>query len=153
MRRPMKYEVLFLIFLLLVHTNCSPNQSSKQSASQTEDKPTIRLGMSHQSVLETIRACGGQDITHNLAIQGPKGERPDDGLYWDLAQYNAVLEIGAKDGLVSGIGFWTGADFSKRKEHRGESRKSVESVKFEKETKTLEIKQVWTLSTPIAALR
>jgi hypothetical protein len=148
----MKYRVLFLILLILVHTNCSPNKSSKQPAPQTEDKATIRLRMSHRSALETIRACGGQDITSGMAIMGPNGERPEDGLYWDLAQYNAVIEIGAKDGLVDGIGYWTGADFSKSKEHRAESRKSVESVTFEKQTKTLVIKQVWTLSTPIAAV-
>jgi hypothetical protein len=146
----MKYEVLFLIFLMLVHTNCSPNQSGNQAAPQTEDLPTIRLRMSHQSALEVIRQCGGQDITRNLAIQGPNGERPDDGLYWDLAQYNAVLEIGAKDGLVVGIGYWTSADFSKNKEHRADSRKSVELITFEKQTKLLKIKQVWTLTTPIA---
>lgn len=147
----MRYEPLFLICLMLVHTNCSPNKSSKQSDPQTEDKPTIRLGMSHQAALETIRECGGRDITSNLAAQGRYGERPYDGLYWDLPQYNAVLEIGAKDGIVAGIGYWTGGDFSKNKEHRAESKRNVESVTFAKQTKTLEIKQVWTLSTPIAA--
>lgn len=146
----MKYQVL-LIVLMLVLAGCSHERSAEslKQPCQTDEKPTIRLGMSHQSVLETIRECGGQDITRSMAIQGPDGERPEDGLYWDLAQYNAILEIVAKDGLVVRINYWTSADFSRSKNHREETRKIVESVTFEKQTKLLRVKQVWTLSTPI----
>jgi len=136
----MKYYVSCLIVLLLVHSNCSPerpDQSRQQTAHQVEDGPTLSLGMSHELALETIRECGGQDITPNLAVVGPHGEWPLRGIYWDLEQYNSVLAIAAQDGTVVGIGYWTIADFSESKSHRAECRRSLKSLTFEKQTKTL----------------
>src|SRR4030095_8898920 len=62
----MKYHVILLIVLILVHPSCSSersNQSRQQTAHQAEDgRPTLNLGMSHSAALEIIRECGGQDI-------------------------------------------------------------------------------------------
>ena len=123
----MKYHGSFLIVLMLVHFSCSPkrlDQSRQQAANQTENGPTISLGMSHQLALEIIRECGGQDITSKLAVVGPHDEWPLSGLFWSLEQYNSVLEIAAKDGNVIGIGYWTVADFSESKNHRFERGKA-----------------------------
>jgi hypothetical protein len=95
--------------------------------------------MSHQSAVEIIRERGGQDITSKMAVVGPHGEWPLSGLFWDLEQYNSVLEIAAEDGKVVGIGYWTVADFSESKSHRLESRRSLKSLTFEKQAKTLKI--------------
>lgn len=75
----MKYRVSFLIVLMLVHTNCSPERSDlsrQQTAHHTEDGATLSLGMTHESALEIIREYGGQDITSKLAVVGPNGEWP-----------------------------------------------------------------------------
>ena len=135
----MKYLVAFLIVLMLINANCSrqlSDQSRRLNAHQ------LSLGMSHESALEIIRDCGGQDITSRMAIQGPHGESPSSGLYWSLEQYDSVLEIAAVDGKVAGIGYWTAADFFESKIHRLESRRSLKSLKFEKQARTLEIHEL-----------
>jgi hypothetical protein len=136
----MKYHVSFLIILMLVHPSCSPersDQSRQQTARQAEGGPTLSLGMSHKAALEIIRECGGQDITSRLAVVGPHGEWPLSGLFWALEQYNSVLEIAAEDGKVVSIGHWTVADFSESKSHRVESRRSLKSLTFDKQARTL----------------
>ena len=136
----MKYQLLFLIILMLVHLSCSrehSDQSAKHVAPQAENGTTLSLGMSHQTALEIIRECGGQDITSRLAVVGPNNEWPLSDLYWNLEQYDAILKINAADGKLVEISYWTGADFSKNKTHREESRKSLKSLTFEKQSKTL----------------
>ena len=135
----MKYQLSFLIILALVHLGCSRerlDQSGTQPA-QTESSTTLSLGMSHQTALEIIRECGGQDITSKLAVVGPNNEWPLSELYWGLEQYDAILKISAADGKLVEISYWTGADFSKNKTHREESRKSLKSLTLEKQSKTL----------------
>ena len=139
-KRIMKYQVSFLIVLMLVHPGCSSqrlDQPPQQAAHQAEDDPILTLGMSHKLALEIIKECGGQDITSKLAVIGPQGEWPLSGLFWSLEQYNSVLEIVAEDGNVVGIGYWTVADFSESKSHRVESRRSLKSLTFEKQARTL----------------
>ena len=136
----MKYQVSFLIVLMLVHPSCSPersDQSRQQTVRQAEDGPTLSLGMSHKAALEIIRKCGGQDITSRMAVVGPDGESPLGGLFWDLEQYNSVLEIVAEDGKVVWIGYWTVADFSESKSHRIKTRRSLKSLTFDKQARTL----------------
>jgi len=132
----MKYQMLFLIVLMLVHPSCS-SEHSDQARQQVAAGPTLSLGMSHASALEIIRECGGRDITSNLALMGPNGEQPPSGLYWSFEQYDSVIEIGAEEGKVVVIDFWTGADFSESKEHQARSRKSLKSLTFEKQSKTV----------------
>jgi hypothetical protein len=103
------------------------------------ESPTLTLGMKHELALGIIRECGGQDITSKLAVVGPRGEWPLSGLFWDFEQYNSVLEISVEDGNLVGIDYWTVADFSESKSHRAESRKSLKSLTFEKQTKTVKI--------------
>ena len=67
----------------------------------------------------------------------PDGKPVPDGLYWSFEQYNSVIEIGVENGKVVGIDFWTGADFSESKVHQVESRKSLRSLTFEKQSKTV----------------
>ena len=140
----MKYLVAFLIVLMLINANCSRQLSdqSRRLNAQIEVEPNLSLGMSHESALEIIQDCGGQDITSRMAIQGPHGESPSSGLYWSLEQYDSVLEIAAVDGKVAGIGYWTAADFFESKIHRLESRRSLKSLKFEKQARTLEIHEL-----------
>ena len=136
----MKHHVSFLIVLMLVHTSCSSDrsdQSRQQTVPQSANGSTLSLGMKHELALEIIRGCGGQDITSKLAVVGPNGEWPLSGLLWDLEQYNSVLEIAAENGNVVQIGYWTVADFSESKNHREESRRSLKSLTFEKQTRTL----------------
>ena len=78
----MKYLVAFLIVLMLINANCSRQLSdqSRRLNAQIEVEPNLSLGMSHESALEIIRDCGGQDITSRMAIQGPHGESPSSGL-------------------------------------------------------------------------
>lgn len=138
--RGMKYHLSFLIVLTFVHPNCSSERSDhsrQQTAHQTANGPTLSLGMSHELALEIIRECGGQDITSKMALVGPNGEWPLSGLFWNLEQYNSVLEIATKDGNVVEIGYWTVADFSESKSHRLESRNCLKSLTFEKQTGTL----------------
>ena len=138
----MKYHVAFLIVLMLAHLSCSPqlsDQSRQQPTLHAEDGVTLSLRMSHKAALEIIRECGGQDITSNMAIAGPHSERPSSGLFWNLEQYNSVLEIAAEDEQVVGIGYWTVADFSESKNHRVESRQSLKSLTFEKQAGRLKI--------------
>src|ERR1044072_8770141 len=132
----MKYQLLFLTVLMLVHPSCS-FEHSDQARQQTAAGPTLSLGMSHASALEIIRECGGQDITSHLAIMGPNGEQPPSGLYWSFEQYDSVIEIGAEEGKDVVIDFWTGADFSESKQRRGPTRKSLKSWTFEKQSKTV----------------
>ena len=141
----MKYLVAFLIVLMLINANCSrqlSDQSHRLNAHQIEVEPSLSLGMSHELALEIIRDCGGQDITLLLAIQGPHGEPPPSGRYWSLEQYDSVLEIAAVDGKVAQIGYWTAADFSESKIHRLESRRSLKSLKFEKQARTLKTQEL-----------
>lgn len=121
---------------MLLHLNCSPERS-EQSREQTVNGSTLSLGMSHELALEIIRECGGQDITSKMAMVGANGEWPLSGLFWNLEQYNSVVEIAADDGNVVQIGYWTVADFSESKSHRLESRQSLKSLTFEKQTRTL----------------
>lgn len=72
-----------------------------------------------------------------MAVVGPHGEWPQTGLFWNFEEYDSVLEIGSKDGIVVGIGYWTHADFSESKSHQALRRKSVKSVTFETKTRTL----------------
>jgi hypothetical protein len=60
-----------------------------------------------------------------------------DGLFWDLDQYDSVLEIAVADGNVVGIGYWTLADFSESKSHQSKTKKNLKSLTFEKQTKTV----------------
>ena len=129
------HHASLLIFLLLIVSGCSSERSS-QSAQQAKE-PTLIVGMRHEAALQIIRECGGQDITSNMAVVGPRGEWPLTGLFWNFKQYDSVLEIGAKDGTVIGIGYWNGADFSESKSHQVLSRKSLKSVTFEKQANTL----------------
>jgi hypothetical protein len=112
-----------------------PNCSPEQSAPQIEDSVTLTLGMRHELALQIIRACGGQDITSGQAVVGPNGEWPLNGIFWNLEQYDSVLEIAVQDGNLVGIGYWTVADFSESKIHRVRSRKSLKSLTFEKQAK------------------
>jgi len=77
-----------------------------------------------------------------MAMQGPHGESPSSSLYWSLEQYDSVLEIAAVDGKVAGIGYWKAADFSESKIHRLESRRSLKSLKFEKQARTLKTQEL-----------
>jgi len=141
----MKYHVSLLIVLMLIHSSCSNqrlDQSRQQTADQIKHGLTISLGMSHELALEIIRDCGGQDITANLAVVGSRGEWPLTGLFWNLDQYNSVLEIGVQDGKVVGIGYWTIADFSESKSHRSTTRKNLNSLTFERPTKTVKIQEL-----------
>ena len=140
--RDMKYHLSFLIVLMLVHSSCSPerlDQPRQQNAPQNTNEPTLSLGMSHESALEIIRECGGQDITSELAIISLDGEGPLRGLVWHLEPYNSVISIGARDGNLAGIDYWTTADFSVSKIHRVESKRSLKSLTFEKQTRTVKI--------------
>ena len=109
---------------------------------QTKHDLTISLGMSHEVALEIIRECGGQDITSNLAVVGSRGEWPLNGLFWNLDQYNSVLEIAVADGNVVAIGYWTLADFSESKSHRLKTKKNLKSLTFEKQTKTVKTQEL-----------
>ena len=136
----MKFHVSFLIVLMMLHPGCSlgrSDHSRQQTAKQIEDGPTLTLGMGHESALAIIRECGGQDVTSNLAVVGPHGEWPLSGIFWYLEQYNAVVEIAADNGKVVEIGYWTSADFSESKSHRSESRRSLRSLTFKKDDKTV----------------
>lgn len=134
----MKYQISVLIVLMLVHLSCSPEGLSRTSQQTTQQAgPTLSLGMSHQAALEIIQECGGRDITGKLAVVGADGQWPLSGLFWDLEQYKSVLEIAADDGKVVEIGYWTIADFSESKIHREESRKSLRSLTFEKQNRTV----------------
>lgn len=138
--RDMKYHVSFLIVLMLVHPSCSPersDQSRQETSREAEGGLTLSLGMSYKAAIEIIRECGGQDITSKMAVIGPQGEWPLSGLFWNLEQYTSVLEIASEDGKVVGIGYWTVADFSESKSHRLESRRSLKSLTFEKQARTL----------------
>ena len=132
----MKYQALFLLVLILVHPNCS-SQRSDQVSQQTPDGPTLSLGMSHESALEIIRECGGEDITSRLALMRRDGGEVSSGLYWSFERYNSVIGLGGENGKVVAIEFWTSADFSQSKIHRVESRKSLKSLTFEKQSKTV----------------
>jgi hypothetical protein len=143
--RHMKYQLSFLIVLMLVHLGCSPeraDQPRQLTAAQTEHGATLSLGMRHESALEIIRECGGQDITSKLAVVGSKGEWPLSNLYWSLEAYDSVVEIDAEDGNVVEIGYWRLADFSESKIHRVESRKNLKTLTFEKQTKTLSMQML-----------
>ena len=70
---------------------------------------------------------------------GRNGESPPSGLYWALEQYNSVIEIMAENGNVVGIDYWTSADFSESKIHREETRRSVKSLTFNPQTRTLQV--------------
>jgi hypothetical protein len=137
----MKYHVAFFI-LMLVHVSCSlerSDHSDQQRAHSAEEGSTLSLGMSHQAALEIIQECGGQDITSKLAVVGPQGEWPLSGVFWNLEQYNSVLEIVAEDEHLVLIGYWTAADFSESKSHRLESRRRLKSLTFEKQTRRLKM--------------
>jgi len=120
-----------LIVLLLVLSSCSPQETTNDTV--------LSLGMSHESALKIIRDCGGQDITSQIAVVGPNGEWPLSGLIWALEQYNSILEISAENGNVVGIDYWTVADFSRNKSHQAESRRSLKSLTFDKQTRTVKI--------------
>lgn len=140
-----EHRVAFLFVLMLVHGACSPgesNQSNQQTTHRAEDGDTISLGMRHKAALEIIRECGGQDITSNMAVVGPNGEWPLSGLFWNLEEYNSVLEIAAEDGHVVLIRYWTVADFSESKIHRLESKLSLKSLTFEKRARKLKIQSL-----------
>ena len=142
----MKNHVSILIVLMLVvHLNCSPkspDQSLKQTPPQLENNPTLSLGMSHDSALRIIRDCGGQDITSELAVVRLNGEWPLSGLYWSLDQYDSVLQIAAENGNLVYLRYWTSADFSKSKDHRSKSGRSLKTLTFEKQTKTLKTQEL-----------
>ena len=119
-----------LIVLLLVLSSCSPPETTNDTV--------LSLGMSHESALKIIRDCGGQDITSQIAVVGPNGEWPLSGLIWALEQYNSILEISAENGNVVGIDYWTVADFSRNESHQAESRRSLKSVTFDKQSGTVQ---------------
>lgn len=136
----MKYYVSFLIFLMLVLLSCSSERSDKppqQIAPKAANEPTLSVGMSYELALQIIRECGGEDVTGRQAVVGPNGEWPLTGLYWSFEQYDSVIAIGAEDGKLVGISYWTGADFSVSKVHRVKSRKDLKSLTFEKQTRTV----------------
>ena len=140
--RDMKYHLSFLIVLMLIHLSCSlerSDQSRQEAAPQNVNGPTLSLGMSHELALEIIRECGGQDITSELAIVSLTGEGPLSGLVWHLEPYNSVISIGAQNGNLAGIDYWTIEDFSVSKIHRVESKRSLKSLTFEKQTRTVKI--------------
>ena len=132
----MKYQALFLLVLMLVHPNCS-SQRPDQVGQQTAAGPTLTLEMSHESALEIIRECGGEDITSRSALMRRDGKPVPDGLYWSLEQYNSVIGLGVDNGKVVAIDFWTFPDFSESKDHRSRSMKSLKSLTFEKQSKTV----------------
>jgi len=132
----MKYGVLLFGFLTIVLASCSSQRSGDREG------PTLRLGMDRDAAVAIIKECGGQDVTGHQAIMGPHGESPPPGLYWALEAYDSILEIGsADDGKVNVIFYWTGADFSESKLHREESRKSLKSLTFDQQSKTVKIVQ------------
>ena len=133
----MKYHVSFLIVLMLVQLSCSTHSSPQQSAQQIDDGPTLSLGMSHEAALRIIQECGGLDVTSYQSVVGPNGEWPLHGIYWNLEQYNAVVAIGARDGNVVGIIYWTIADFDESKLHREKSKRDLKSLTFNQRDKTL----------------
>ena len=139
----MKYQLSFLIVLMLVHLSCSSkraDQPHQPTAAQTEQGATLSLGMRHELAMQIIRECGGQDITSKLAVVGPNGEWPLSNLYWSLEEYDSVVEIAAEHGNVVEINYWTGADFSKSKIHRYESTRKLKTLTFDKQTKTLSMR-------------
>ena len=138
---------LLTIFTLIFCIACSSatkrgNGPSDQSAKQTATDSTISVGMSHERALEIIRECGGEDVTSAQAIMGPDGSRPLSGLFWNLGPYNAVLEIGEEHGNLTQIYYWTADEYSMSKLHRVESRKSLKSLTFEKQTRTVKTQEL-----------
>jgi len=132
----MKYGALLCGLLMIVLASCSSERSADREG------PTLRLGMSRDAALAIIKECGGQDVTRYQAIQGPHGESPPSGWFWDFEAYRSIVAIGsADDGKINQIEYWTHADFSVSKLHREESKKSLKAITFDQQSKTVKIVQ------------
>lgn len=147
-------HILRLIALLLLAPGCccpgnthakAPTTVPSAGSQPVPEPPTphevrIAVGQSHAEALATIEQHGGTDITPGLAIVGPNGEWPLHGFYWEFRDYDAVIELDARDGRIVALSFWTKDDFSEHgKSHRYAVERSITVLKLDAETRRVSV--------------
>lgn len=121
-------RTIFLAFLLLPLTTFA-------------DEVRIAVGMGRDDAVALIKKHSGKDITPGLEVVGPKGEHPLAGIYWAFQDYDAIITLGAKDGKVTTVTFWTKKDFWESKSHRAKTEQSITALKFDTKKKEVSIEK------------
>ncbi|MBK8479211.1 MAG: hypothetical protein IPL39_23905 [Opitutaceae bacterium] len=101
----------------------------------------IEVGAPLAGAVASLERIGAVDITGGMEIVGPKGEWPLKGIYWEVPDYDAVLELTGKKEKVGTICFWTKKDFGESKSRREDARCSIKSATFDSEKKTVVVEK------------
>jgi hypothetical protein len=101
----------------------------------------IAVGMKRDDALVIIQKHGGVDITPGLAVVGPKGEHPLKGLYWEFREYDAIIQLSARDGNIERITYWTKKDFDESKSQRAKTEQSITTLKLDTENRGVSVEK------------
>ena len=99
----------------------------------------IAVGMKQTEVIALIQKHGGVDITSGLEIIGSKGVSTPKGIFWEFKDYDAVVSLSETGGRLSGLGYWSEKDFGESKSRRAETRRTINVLKLDVDTKKISI--------------
>ena len=125
--------LLALLLLGLAATGCAHRDVAPNTTS------TLTVGMSYDQARSLIKKHSGTDITSGLALM-PLGRKPAlTALYWRFQDYDAVLGLFAQDKVITGMTYWTKADFGHSKAHRAQTEQNITTLRFNPATKEVSI--------------
>ncbi len=108
-------------------------------SSETNNSNTITVGMDYDKTISLIKKHSGTDITSGLALMPLDRKSPLTARYWRFQDYDAVLGLFAQDKVITGMTYWTKADFSHSKAHRAQTEQTITALKFNPATKEVSI--------------
>ncbi len=96
------------------------------------EEVTIKVGMCREEVICLIQKYGAYDITRGMALIGGSREHPLKEIYWEFADYDAIIALSAREGgKVQGLSYWKKEGFKESLVSRGKSEQKITSLKID----------------------
>ena len=113
---------------------------SLMPASGIAEEVTIKAGMCREEAICLIRKHGAYDITGGMALGGGSREHPLKEIYWEFADYDAVIEVSARPGgKVRRLSYWKKKGFNESLISRGKSEQKITSLKIDTTSKEVTV--------------
>lgn len=121
------------------HPKTTTPLTASATSSQNIQPNTITIGLDYDQTVRLIKKHSGIDITSGLALMPMDRKSPLTALYWQFLDYDAVIGLLGQDGKITGMTYWTKADFSHSKAHRAKTEQSITTLRFNPTTKEVSV--------------